>query len=122
VYIPKLNLLFVCISHPFWKNRHQHLIDVEALSCIVDWTRNNKNFNVRIIITGDFNDLREYLIDIERPLEIENVVKFPTRGENSLDLIFTNCQHLYAAPRKVIMLGSSDHDAILWPCVKVFVL
>ena len=122
IFLPSLNLLCICIYHPYWKNSQEHLCDLNALSSIVDWTRSNKNDHCRIIITGDFNDLNTHLTDIERSIGVENVVNFSTRGINSLDLILTNCSNYYNPPKKITKLGHSDHDAILWQCKKQLVV
>ena len=44
--------------------------------------------------------------------KLYQIVKFPTRGQNLLDLIFTNMKEFYKQPIKRPAFGLSDHDTI----------
>ncbi len=67
----------------------------------------------RIILCGDFNDLRLYCDHISRTTGLKQIVNFPTRGQNTLDLIFTNfcCD---SSPSCLSPIGKSDHVSISW--------
>ena len=63
-------------------------------------------------ITGDFNRM-----DI-RPLtsgnDLKQIVTFHTRGRATLDLVLTNLQPRYKAPKPYSPIGKSDHCCVLW--------
>ena len=50
------------------------------------------------ILMGDFNKLK--VSRIQNAFKLKQVVKFPTRGRNTLDLILTNLDKFYDSPRK----------------------
>ena len=45
---------------------------------------------------------------------MKQVVKQPTRGRNTLDLIFTNIAEFYEYPEALTPLSTSDHRVIKW--------
>ena len=45
---------------------------------------------------------------------MKQVVKQPTRGRNTLDLIFTNIAEFYEYPEALAPLSTSDHRVIKW--------
>ena len=49
--------------------------------------------NCGIIIPGDFNHLN--VKRLENHFKLKQIVKFPTRGENILDLVLTNMEKYY---------------------------
>ena len=66
--------------------------------------------NCGIIILGDFNCLIvERLIN---HFNLKQIVKFPTRGENILDLVLTNMEKYYANPGKLSPFALSHHVTI----------
>ena len=52
--------------------------------------------NYGIILLGDFNKL-DFKGDA-KCFQLKPIVKFPTRGSNTLDQIFTNLQEYYCSP------------------------
>ena len=66
--------------------------------------------NCGIILTGDFNHLN--ITNICRHFGFKQVVKFPTRGDVTLDLILTNISEFYSEPKCYPPLGLSDHCTI----------
>ena len=66
--------------------------------------------NAAIILAGDFNRLDTAQIPIQ--FHLKQLVKFPTRGERTLDLILTNLNEFYQAPTKDPPFGLSDHNTI----------
>ena len=63
-----------------------------------------------IILLGDFNKL--ITSRLTNGFKLYQIVKFPTRGQNLLDLIFTNMKEFYKEPIKRPAFGLSDHDTI----------
>ena len=71
--------------------------------------------NPGFVILGDLNTFPDK--EVTRPLNLKQVVKVPTRGNNTLDKIITNLHKLYNAPVSLPNLGNSDHSSVLWePC------
>ena len=70
-----------------------------------------KYTNCGLIICGDFNQAK---ITTLQDRQLLNVVKFPTRDKNTLDLIITNISGLYETPQRLPPVGKSDHVSILW--------
>ena len=64
-----------------------------------------------VIITGDFNQLRDTFMKTHyRVVQVVNVV---TRGQAILDKIWTNMEEVYTPPVTISELGSSDHNMVL---------
>jgi exonuclease III len=66
--------------------------------------------NCGIIILGDFNKLN--LSRLKNSFKLCQIVKFPTRGSSSLDLIPTNMKQFYDEPTKRPPFGLSDHLSV----------
>lgn len=69
----------------------------------------------KFVIYGDFNDLdTSHITNI---LPLEQIVTFPTREQNTLDLVFTNIEHYTTKPTDMCVkappIGSSDHCSII---------
>ena len=115
LYLPELSTLCIGVYHPFWSEPKK---DELATSCILDiidfaTVTLQTRASLRIIVCGDFNDLRkrsDYLCSMAC---LKPFVDFTTRGSNSLDLIFANFD-TSARPRKLPPFGRSDHAAIIW--------
>ena len=71
-----------------------------------------KYINAGIMIMGDYNTLPEK--ELATALKLKQVVKIPTRGNNTLDKILTNMHKLYKEPSSLPALAGSDHMSILW--------
>ena len=56
------------------------------------------------ILLGDFNKLK--VSRIQNTFKLKQVVKFPTRGRNILDLILTDLDKFYDSPRKLVWTQS----------------
>ena len=65
----------------------------------------------RIIIAGDVNHLR--ISEFSRQHNLEQLVKKPTRGQNTLDVFLTNYPYIWKSPTMFISLVRSDHLAIM---------
>jgi len=64
-----------------------------------------------VFITGDFNLLQT--TQFNKYLNLSQMVKDPTRKNNILDKIFTNCSALNASPMILPPVGRSDHSCVL---------
>ena len=69
--------------------------------------------NCGVIVAGDFNkhDARSAL----RLFQLKHLIKFPTRGPNELDQIFTSLSKFYADAERLPPFGLSDHLTIVIP-------
>ena len=66
--------------------------------------------NCCVLIAGDFNRL-----DMSRfcnAFQLKQIVKFPSRGDRTLDVIFTNLKEYHENPVKRPAFGLSDHATI----------
>ena len=67
----------------------------------------SKHLNSGILLLGDFNGLN--VANLKSSFNLKQIVKFPTRGQNTLDFILTNLQDFYNNPDKRSPFGLSDH-------------
>ena len=65
----------------------------------------------RIILAGDVNHLP--IKDLSCQHNLQQLVNKPTRGERVLDVVLTNCPHLWRQPKVFKGLVRSDHMAIM---------
>ncbi|XP_072042807.1 uncharacterized protein [Amphiura filiformis] len=61
---------------------------------------------------GDFN--RMQINNILYNCNLKQLIKFPTRGQATLDLVLTNIGAHYNEPIPLSALGKSDHISIMW--------
>ena len=66
--------------------------------------------NCGIIILGDFNDLcvRRLISNFS----LKQIVNFPTRGRNTLDLVLTNLKQFYEEPKNVTVWLVQSHKQL----------
>ena len=103
----------IAVYHPFWND---NVADLEAITCIVelvDFAFIMYGSNVRILLCGDFNDLRLRFPEISSLTRLSCVVNFPTRGDHVLDQIFVNFSMSDYA-HKYPPVGCSDHCVVFW--------
>ena len=67
--------------------------------------------NTGTVPFGDFNKLN--VRGFSRHFRLKQLVNFPTRGNNILDLILTDLKEYYSTPEKLSSFGLSDHLTIL---------
>ena len=73
---------------------------------------------VYILLTGDFN--RADISQLTSQFHLTQMVKFPTRGERTLDLILSNLDRFYNNPERFSPFGLSDHCTVaLFPKLRV---
>ena len=113
LYIRDFHLLLICLYHPFWKDSAAHEKAIECISDVTDFGFLRFGTHMRVILCGDFNDLREHFDTISSLCRLTPLVDFPTRGTQCLDQIFTNfaCDQ---TPTFLPPLGRSDHVVIVW--------
>jgi len=112
LHITHQNLLVIVIYFPFWNNPEKNKQALDHLFEIVSYAKNLLvNFNYNLLLVGDLNDLR-YDIDVFlKFFKLKNVVNFSTRGNNTLDCVFSTNAKRYTAT-KLAPLGKSDHCLI----------
>ena len=66
--------------------------------------------NCGFIILGDFNKL--YTSRLRTGYDLKQLVNFPTRGNNTLDIVLTNLNAFFDQPTKCAPFGLSDHMSI----------
>ncbi len=112
VFIRELFLSVIVIYHPFWNDNDA---DTQAISCItdiVDFIYITHGQNARIILCGDFNDLRHRFSEISLLTHLKSVVNFSTRQGHTLDQVFVNFATSHPAS-KLAPIGSSDHCVVI---------
>lgn len=113
LFIKEMKLFVVIVYHPYWNNQ---AADDEAMFCItslIDHAFIEYGSDIRIILTGDFNDLRNRYDNMCDLFSLRSIVNFPTRGNNTLDQVLVNFDS-QIKPRALPPLGNSDHIVILW--------
>lgn len=63
-----------------------------------------------IVLLGDFNSLNDKLL-LSYPLQ--QLIRGPTRGNATLDKIYTNIPEIYNDPEIVPNISSSDHSTVI---------
>ena len=67
-----------------------------------------------VLLTGDFNQLNDkFKKKTIKFYRYAQLVKVPTRGQSTLDKIWTNMSPVYDTPITLSELGSSDHNMVL---------
>jgi hypothetical protein len=59
--------------------------------------------NSGILLLGDFNGLN--VANLKSSFKLRQIVKFLTRGQNTLDFILTNLQDFYNNPDNIMIAG-----------------
>ena len=67
--------------------------------------------NCGLIVAGDFNHLN--VDSLQRHFNLKQLVKSPTRGQATLDLILTNMAKFFSQPEINPPFGLSDHSTVL---------
>ena len=69
--------------------------------------------NCAIVLAGDFNKtLLALLQSAVKVFQLKPVVDFPTRGDRTLDQVFTNLTEYFSSPCSLPAFGLSDHQTI----------
>ena len=115
MFFSHMSLLIIGVYHPFWDDPLSHDEAINCITDLIDYVVMNLDFDsrLRIVLLGDFNDLRYYYKTISHVTHLKSRVSFPTRGEHVLDQLFTNIEN-YEPPQKLPPVGRSDHCCIVW--------
>lgn len=106
-YLHEFDAHICVIYHPYWGNIAAHDIMVDFIQKLIDSFSSD-----HIILTGDVNDLRHKLSDLFELNSMKQLVQFPTRGENVLDIVASNQPYAFDHPLSLPPLGRSDHKGI----------
>ncbi|MEL7308580.1 MAG: reverse transcriptase family protein, partial [Pseudomonadota bacterium] len=109
------SVLVIALYLPFWNNKNIHDDAIQCVTEVIDYclTALLDPQRARIVVCGDFNDLRLYSDEISRVTNLTQIVNFPTRVNNTLDLIFTNFSQSHP-PSCLAPIGKSDHVCVFW--------
>lgn len=112
-YITSINLIVICIYHPFWGDRQKNDEAVDCITDLIDFavTSLNSNHPIKMLVCGDFNDLRHSYDYISHVTDLVPLVKHPTRADHILDQIFSNFSS-HSTVKILPPLGSSDHSMV----------
>lgn len=125
IFVNEFNLLLICIYHPFWNEAFEHQSAINCITDVVDFGYLTFGSNLKIVLCGDFNDLRHHFETISTLTQLKYLVNFNTRADHCVDQIFANfaCDH---KPLSFPPFCRSDHVVISWnptpvlrkPCIK----
>ena len=115
VFFREISFLLIVCYHPFWNNVEQHELAIDCITDIMDYVAVHESYNssLRVMLVGDFNDLCKFYDTISSLTDLKSCVSFATRGDKTLDQVFSNCDFEYLPPQKLAPLGRSDHCSIL---------
>ena len=115
VFFGQMSLLLIGIYHPFWNCPDEHESAISTITDIIDYAMVNEQYfgNPRVVIFGDFNDLSKFYDEISILTQLHPMVSFTTRGDKTLDQLFSNITD-YQDPVMIPPIGRSDHVSILW--------
>ena len=103
------NLIVAVVYHPDQHPDTSNAALSEYLTSSLD--KIEANFpNSGILIAGDFNKFD--FTASAKCYQLEPIIKFPTRGKNILDQIYTNLKKYYKPPTSGPAFGLSDHLSI----------
>ena len=101
-------IIIACIYHP--PDADNIMMRDYLITCIDTILR--KHPNCGIILTGDFNQLRDGFLSTH--YKYRQLVNKPTRLDAILDKIWTNMSVVYDSPEVLHQLGASDHRMVLF--------
>jgi len=109
-------LLWSCINGKFIGSLHHPPRPAYTVECILNYIEQyvvelNRDYpSSNIVLAGDFNLLPESAV-VERT-GFDQLVQQPTRGANTLDLVFVSSP-MYDVTRVVDSVVKSDHKAVI---------
>lgn len=111
------HLFYTCIYDPPGLKKAVCETTIDYIDYIVSTVSGllSRFSNAKFTIYGDFNELdTQPISDI---LSLQQLVWFPTRGPNTLDLVFTDIDWYVNAPESTCLpappVGRSDHSSIV---------
>ena len=100
---------------PGLKNNQKEATVNHIISSMAKFIKKHKS--AKFLLAGDFNDLDT--TDITNLFPVQQIVDFPTRGENCLDLIFTDIDgYIQCKAKPEPPISTNDHIAICVPSVE----
>jgi hypothetical protein len=109
VKISSLKLHLYAVYHPYWKETTAHDKLLAFLNSIAEC---NISDHMNILVAGDLNGCVERLDEFTLSNNFVQVVDFPTRLGNTLDVLLTNSPDAWIAPKRLAPLATSDHSII----------
>ena len=78
LFFNKLSLLVIGVYHPFWNAPRNHDDAINCITDIIDYVAVNLDFDsyLRVVLLGDFNDLRGYSKTISSVTQLKPHVTF----------------------------------------------
>ena len=107
---PKHNPITLCVLyHPPNLSKTQKSATIEHI--ISTTAKLSSRFTTsKLMLVGDFNDLDTSPLTLLLPLK--QLVEFPTRGKNKLDLVFTDIEEYASGCEQLPPILNNDHCAI----------
>ncbi|XP_033111173.1 uncharacterized protein LOC117112210 [Anneissia japonica] len=110
----EFSAIFICVVyHSPGQSVNSHFVLIQYLRESVDIIR-SRSPRAGLIICGDFNEVRHKIGRLCSATGLKQIVKQPTRGTNTLDLIVTNLVNYFEEPLVFAPFGFSDHATICW--------
>lgn len=120
LHIPEYNIVLFALYHPYWGNISEHSKVIDTIQEYID---HNVSSRDSILLCGDINDLRLNIQHFAVANNLTQVVNFPTRGCNTLDVIYVpiSMSHSYVnRVKKLCPLGRSDHSVAFAQPIEAF--
>ena len=112
LFFHDLFLVVVALYHPFWNDSTANHQAITLITDVADYASLTYGPEVRIIVCGDFNDLRHHFSSISLLTGLIPIVNFKTRDENTLDQVFVN--FTFDKCPSFPPFACSDHCVIYW--------
>jgi exonuclease III len=110
VCFPDLHLKVTAVYHPFWKDNQAH---DKLLTCLNSIVESSSSVYSKNIFAGDLNGFVDRIDEFALVSNFSQLVNFPTRSKNILDVILTNVPDQWLNPVLLSPLATSDHAMIL---------
>ena len=105
--VDDLQTIFVCVYHPYWGNSAEHVLFLDHIQQIFD-TLSSPNY--QLVLCGDVNGLSNKLSSFFLCNKLSQLIDFPTRVNNTIDIFATTNPQLFLQPQNLSSLGRSDHS------------
>ena len=106
------SMLVIVLYHPYWGDTTYHEIAIDKIIDLVSHGRKEHSIT-NVLICGDFNDLGNFVDDINAVLGLESLFELPTRNDRQLDFVLTSCKDAYLDSFILPPLANSDHSVIV---------
>ena len=116
IFISSFSTLLICVYHPFFNNTAKDEEAINTFVAIIDsflLTSAQRPDDVRLVLCGDFNDIRKLNNQLCSLTGLKPCVNLPSRGQHFLDQIYVNSSTVRKATLQP-PFGRSDHKVVLW--------